>query len=565
MERLKQPWLPLYQSLAQIFYTRKADFTGNISPGEFLQADIFDNTPQFAVSVFASVCLSMLWPDAARTFNIVPAKQLKGQPGVEPYFRAVTEKMHMAMDRPEAGLQLAFMESFLDDGVFGMSGVATLEGPKDDIATPVVYEAWDVKAMYVQENNRGFIDTVYIREPKTVRQVFMEYGSGKPGDRVSAHVKEQYDQRKYDEVVEVLKVLEPKAPEKNKRGTAAMAYRSCHIDITNHIIMREGGFEEMPVAVERVFKRVGEVQGRSPGMVALPAGINLNNLSEAIILATEKQLDPPLGLLDDGRLGGGVVDTSAGALSVFNATGRLGGEKPIFPLFTVGEMQSSKELKEQLIQEIMQAFYLDRLLDLNNKTMMTAYETSVRNRLRGEATGSLFARQIMEKISPTIKRTFNVMYRGGHFGVVNKGPGAEVRRRWAAIDGKGDIVVPQIVQQAIAAGLDVYDIEYISPAQRFMQAEKLQGMFTVADGMLAVAALRPDILDNTDWDQWVRDLYKFGGAPISSLQTIDDLKKIREQAAQAQNSVTAIEAGEKMARIQRDSAAARQAIGTIGK
>jgi hypothetical protein len=44
----KTPWLVLFQALAEIFFTRKMDFTRVIIPGQFLQADVFDNTAQFA-------------------------------------------------------------------------------------------------------------------------------------------------------------------------------------------------------------------------------------------------------------------------------------------------------------------------------------------------------------------------------------------------------------------------------------------------------------------------------------------------------------------------------------
>src|SRR3990172_1686106 len=563
-EREKQPWLIHYQALAEIYLTRKADFTHAASPGDFLQDNVFDNTAQFAAYVMASTFLSMLWPDSSRTFNIKPVRRLKDQPGVEAYFRYVTEEMHTAMDRAEAGLQLAFMEHFLDQGIFGTSGVAVFEGPEDDVALPVVYEAWDVKSMCISQNAQGFVDTIYFKINRTVRQVYEEYGAGKPGDHVSAHVVEKYKAGKYEDKIGILKVIEPKKAETGKKGWAAMPVRTVHIDITNKLIMREGGFEEMPVYVARMFKRIDEIYGRSPGMIALPAAISLNGLSEAVLVATEKQLDPPLAILDDGRLGGAVVDTSAGALTVLNASGRLGGEKPIFPLFTVGEMQSAEKLKEQLIQEIMQAFFLDRLLDLNNKTMMTAFETSIRNRLRGESLGSIFSRQEKEVLTPVITRTFNIMWRRGHFGVVQKGGGAEQRQLWKSLTGKDDVIVPDIIVKAVEAGLDIYEVEYISPAKRFMQAEKLQGLFTALDSIAALVPIFPNIVHRVDADILAHDIYPLAGAPKRSLRTMDDTRRGRAAEAERQNAAVALSAGKDLAQIQRDSAQARASMGTMG-
>lgn len=561
---IKQPWLPLYQALAQLFLTRSADFTHTAAPGAFIHQETFDNTAQFAAHMFASVSLSMLWPDSSRTFNIVPKPQLKDHPGVEAYFRAVTARQQGFMDEPEAGLSLALMAHFLDDGVFGIAGLGTFE--KDDADLPVVYESWDVKSMCVSENAQGFVDRVYLTINRTVRQVYEEYGTGKPGDKISAHVAEQYKKGKYDEIVEVLKVIEPKTPEKGKKGVAAMAYRAAHIDKTNRLRMRRGGYEEMPVAVGRLFKRAGETQGRSCGMIALPDGLTLSGLVESVIIATEKQLDPPLVLLDDGRLGGAVVNTGAGEMTVINTTGRLGGEKPLDALFTVGEMQSSEKLMEKVEGKLMQAFFLDRLLDLNNKTVMTAYETSVRNRLRGESTGSIFARRIMEVLIPTIRRTFNILYRKGYFGDFPgvKGHGVELRAKWRELTGTDEMVVPDIIQKAVAAGLEIYDIEFISPAMRFIRAEKLQGLFSAQDSIAALVPIYPTMVHRVDSDKLVDDIYTLNGAPKGSLRPMDETLQVRAAEAERQNAATALAAGKDLAQIQRDSAQAKSTMGMMG-
>ena len=567
-ERRKSPWNPYYQALAEAFLRRKADFTHNAAPGDFLgQDEVFDNTGQFAAHLYASVCLSHLWPDAARTFNLVPVEQLRDYPGVEEYFRAMTRVTHTYMDRPAAGLLNAFAEYFLDNGIFGIAGVGTFDGPVDNADLPLAYEAWDIKGMCVSENAQGYVDTIYNWPRMTVRQVVEKYGSGQlPGDKISAAVKKQYEEKKYDDFVKVLVIIEPKKAEKGKRGYAAMKMRVAHIDVDNMVTMREEGQMEQSVHVGRQFKRTGEAQGRSSGMIALADAVTLDGLGESIIVATEKQLDPPLALLNDGRLGGSVVDTSAGALSVIDASGRLGNDKPIFPLFTVGEMTSTEKLIERTEGKMMQAFFLDRLLDLNNKTMMTAYETSIRNRLRGEGAGSMFSRQISEVITPTIHTSVSRLRRKGYYGMYPdtdpRGPGAEQRAKWRELTGKDEMQVPDIVLKAAAAGLPIYEIEYISPAQRFMEAEKLNGAFTAADALVALEPVMPGISDNVDKDDYARRIWKFAGAPRESLRTKDALGAYRAEQAKQQKAVQALEAGQALADIQAKSAQARVTLGT---
>lgn len=570
MKRRKQPWLDHYQRLAEIFLTRKADFTNAQCLGAFLQDNVYTNIPQFAADLHAAVFCSMLWPDAGRSFRLVPKPYLKVLTGVQEYYRAKNEWMHATMDNPEAGYTLALGEHCHEQGVFGTSGLATLEGDDDEAGgPPATYECWEVKTMYIDENRRKYVDTAYIEEVRTVRQIYDEYvGNKRPGDKISAKVMELYQQGKFDDKVIRLIVIEPNPRRKpGKKGVLAMKYSSTHIDTKNRTIMRESGFEEMPVAVVRAAKRAGEKQGRSPGMIALPAAVNLNSIAQDIIVASEQRLWPPLLVLDDGRLGGTVIDASARGTTVVNTAGRPFGEKPIQPLHVVGDEQMAKDHKAELRDEVMQAFHLDRLLDLNNKTMMTAYETSVRNRIRGESTGSMFARQIMEALIPTIRRTYNIGFRKGYFGDFPgvEGPGTVMRQKWLRVGAKDPFQVPEAVLRAVEAGLPTYDIEFISPAARFMQAEKLQGLMTSMDAKLAVASVRPDILDGTDLDEWSREIDRYAGAPSDSQRTKGDLEKYRAEIAKKQQVADTLQAGQAAADIQGKVASARATLGTANK
>lgn len=558
----KSPWNIHYQQLALSFLTRKASFTTTIQPGDFLQKDLFDNTGQFMAQTMASAFLSMMWPDCSRSMRVKPVAELEGSAGVEEYFRFVNTQMQRYMDAPRAGLALALMEHFLDQAVFGTSGVGAFDGP--DMSTPVVYEAWSTKNICVVENAQGFIDQIFMLKEFTVRQAVQEYGE----TNVSPRVLEAFKAGKLNDKIEVLIVISPR-DEKDKYaadgktrldGVLGMACQAVHIDKSNKVLMRESGYHELPVFIVRFYKTIGEAYGRSPGMVALPDTVSLNALKEAIIIAAEKQLDPPLALLDDGRLGGGTIDTSAGALNVFNPSGRVVSDKPIMPLYTVGEMESAEKLVEKFTQSITQAFYVDRLLDLNNTVQMTAYETSVRNRMRGEALGSLFARQELELFTPLIERSFNILYRKGLLGEFgDPSLAGKIRNAWNKILGKKVQAIPADVQAAIDAGLDVFEIEYISPAKRFMQSEKLQGLLTLSDFAVQNGQVIPGLLDNVSGDELIRSVEKYSGSP-KVLRTADEVQKIRADAAAQQRKMEEIEAAKGLSEVARNAGQAKQAM-----
>lgn len=558
----KQPWLIHFQAIAEAFFTRKMDFTRVIIPGQFLQADVYDNTPQFALHLAASVFLSMLWPDSARTFEIAPSRRLRDVPGIDEYFRFVTHEMHAAMDQPKAGLQVALMEYLLDLLAFGTAGIGTFANPDVEVEPeiPLLYDAWGIKNMNIAETAQGYVDTVYYVRPLTVRQLVLEYS--KAGDKIPPKVLELYNARKYTEKIDVLVVIEPQKPTPGKRGRLAMTCRTVHIAKDHGFRMRVGAYEEMPIHVGRQFKSLDEALGRSSAMMALPDAQSSNVLTEAVLVASEKQLDPPLVILDSGRLGGGVVDTSASAINVYDTGGRLGNEKPIQPLFTVGEFQHALDQLKELRNKILQAFLLDRLLDTNNTTQMTAYETSVRDKKSGQAAGGMFGRQEKEVFTPMIHRSFNEMFRKGYLGIVKDGVGARMQAKWDKIVGSNKVIVPEAVVKAYEAGLDVFEVKYVSPAKRFQQGEKLQGLMTFLDTVIALAPVFPGITDPVDTDQTILNLAKFTGAPMDEVRTKEKLIAFRAANTKKAAEEQGLNANEQKANIGLKVAQARSAMGT---
>lgn len=561
LEAKKAPLLPVYSKLSETYLGRAGNFTAESASNSpaFLENDfVFDNTGAFAAQLAASIFVAMLWPDAARSFSIKPARRLKGKPGVDEYFAFVTDEVRSAFDNPKAGWALALMEYFIEQKIFGTSGIGTFEGPASDPSLPVVFDTWGVSSLLISENAQGYVDTVYFRKRRTVRQIMQEYT--KPGDKIAKKVLELYADGKYEDEIDILQAIEPKMPKPGTKGVAAMEVGATHIDIKNKLIMREGGFEEMPVRVGRAIKIIGEPYARSEGMTARPDADSLNALTGDVLVATEKQLKPPLAVLDDGRLGGAVVDTSPDGLTVFNTSGRLGAEKPIFPLYTVGEMQSAEKQQERFEKKIMQAFGLDRLLDLNNTVQMTAYETSVRDKMRGQALGSMFSRPIVEIFNPTIERVFNILWRGGRLGVINKGMFSKIQALWNKVLGVEEILVPEVVVKAAAAGLDIFEIEYISPAQRAMQGEKLQGIITVTDIIVKIGQLVPGFVDNFDSDKIAEYTVKYGGAPGDVERTRKAVTELRANMAAAQKQQQALAAAQQLATTSRDAAQASASL-----
>lgn len=538
MESEKQLWLDHFQLIGEFIMTRKQSFTTVHTPGEFLTRELFDNTAQYTNNQMASAILGAMWPNGARSIRINPPDGFSDTKEIRKYYAFVTKQLIKHMDNPKAGLMLALTEYFVDQGAFGTSGVGTFEN--DDKITPLYYKAWDVKTMHIDEGATGFVDTIYNVVEMTIRIAAKTYGL----ENLSATSQEAFgNSKKIDDKIVIVHAIEPRMKRNpNKFGSRDKPWGSLHYEKKTGKILKESGFDEMPVAVGRMMKATGEKYGRSPGMLALPDIIELNAIWESVMVASEKELDPPLAVLDDGRLGGGDIDTSAGAINVLNVSGRINTGNPIFPLFTVKEFKGALGLIEKLVQSITQAFFIDRLLDLNNEREMTAFETSVRDRIRGESLSSLFIRQEVELFTPVIERTFNILLKKDLLGV-QRDTDAEKK----IIDaGLTPTYIPDAVVKLMASGENAYDIQYISPAKRIMQSEEVKGIFTTFDFAVANAGIAADMIDNLDTDAAIKRLSMLTGMSedmVNSLETVKALRKARSIALAKQQDLEQLKMG----------------------
>ena len=542
----KQSLKSLFQLISEYVYNRKYDGQDIPNAGIFADEDIYDNTAQRANGIMANVMVNNIWPNGPRTFSLGRTWDTPDTEEVKTYFSYVNQQMYSVMDNTKAGLQTALDEYMLDQGAFATSGIYGKE-KEDDRAVPVRYEAWSIKGRYIDEGPDGNIDTIFSEISMSVRNAVKVYGY----ENLSARVRKDFDNGDIENKVKILHVIEPRLErDKSKKGVKDMPIASIHIEVDTRKILKESGMEEMPVFIGRFSKVPGEIYGRSPAMVAMADILEINAVREAISIATEKQLDPPMAVYDDGALGAGAIDTSAGAINVFSVTGRLNAGKPIEPLYTVGELQSSYTHIDTLKETINNHFYLDRLLDFNNETRMTLGEAQLRNALRGQSLGAFYARQENEVITPMIERTFNILLKLGRLGVI-QGSKEEVEQLKR---GMQPVYIPEELVQRMMNGEDFYEITYLSPAKRTMQSEELRGIIETANFAVQVAPASPEIIDNIDFDKLIARVAKLSGAPMELIKDSDTVKKIREARAKQQEEIAKMEQARQQSEIGRNVA-----------
>ncbi len=541
-EKRKEPWLDHYQLIGEFVNNRKQNFTEHNEEGSFLSRDLYDNTALKAAETASSSILGMLWPSAAQSFELELSSNVSDNQENREYMIAATKECIAIMDDSRSGLSVALTEMMFDDVCFGTVGLGIFDtkdenkkgkkGKKSKLTDmPIRYVSWDVKTMFIDEDENKLVDTVYSKIEYTIRQLVLKYGY----ENISAANREKFDNGKELETVTVVHALEPRLEYSNtKFGNADKPIASIHFEFKSEKILRESGFDDPPVLVTRLRKAMGEVQGRSLAMAALPDIIELNTVWEILTVAAEKIADPPLAVLGDGDLGTNTINTSAGAINVLNLANRTGISKPITELTTVGDLNPLIKMVEKLEEAITNHFMIDRLLDLNNETRMTLGEANIRNELRGQSLGSLFTRKKAEIFNNMIDRSVRIFSEAGRLGVVSGSPEEED----LISQGIDPIIIPDEIARKDSLGQQTYKIKYISPAERSIKAEEVQGNLTMLDVLTSASAIDPDSVDVIDVDALVRRTSELTGASKEIINGLDIIQKIRKlksaQMAQAQ-------------------------------
>lgn len=540
-------WNQMYQILGEFVHQMKQNFQGQPANGEFLTKEIYDASGAFAASNCSSALLGMLWPgSASQAFELAPPDSLPITTEIAKFYERMNERTHQAFDDPKANLALALDEYMLDQIVFGTSGVGVDSGTESRL----LFKPYGVQEMYVCNGANGKVSRIYLLFEWEVERVVAEYGEA----NVSERVRKMYKDGKFQDKVCILHIIRPRKEIKALRGRLSMPFEGLHLEYNDCHLLREDGYNELPIPVGR-FRRLNyEEYGRSPAMNALPDIREANVLREAIIIATEKQLDPPLGILDDGMLGGNVIDTSPAAINVFNASAAVGSGNPVFPLVTIGDMNTALARLEALKETIAQHFFIDRLLDFNNDTQMTFGEAQIRDQRTNASMAAIYNRQISEVITPLIERGVAKLFRMGEFGVVR---GSEEEQD-LYLQGMDIEYIPDELADLLEKGKDIYKIVYKTKAANAAKAEEYIAIADIANFTMQSMQIDPSLKHRIDLHESIKQLGNIRGLPVGILRQDDEVDARIDAEAQQMQQMQMLQAGEQIANIADKAASADQ-------
>ena len=141
----------------------------------------------------------------------------------------------------------------------------------------------------------------------------------------------------------------------------------------------------------------------------------------------------------------------------------------------------------------------------------------------------------------------DILYGMGLLGVVDPEDKNDPKVQALIANGHTPFKIPEAVLEAQLAGIDWYDIQFISPAARIMNNEELQSTLKFISVMGEAGAISPEFIDVIDPDGTAMKLKALTATDSIVVRTQGVRDKIRKSRAQMQMEAAKIEAANTMA------------------
>jgi hypothetical protein len=513
LEGQRQNWETHWQEVADYMQPRKADVTKQRARGDKRMEQVFDSSPIQAVELLAASLHGMLTNPSTPWFTLrFKDEEIDNEDEAKLWLEASTDAMYTAFNR--SNFQQEIFELYHDLITFGTAAMF-IEEDDDDI---IKFSTRHINEVFIAENDKGRIDTIYRRFKISARAAMQKFGEAVSSDVQSAFKKDPYKE------VEILHAVYPRSDfNPNKKDKKNMPFESVYIEFKNGNELSVSGFREFPFVVPRYLKASNEIYGRSPAMTALPDVKMLNEMCKTTIKAAQKQVDPPLLVPDDGFLL--PVRTVPGGLNFY----RSGTRDRIEPLNIGANNPLGLNMEQQRRDSIRAVFYVNQLM-MQDGPQMTATEVIQRNEEKMRLLGPVLGRLQSELLKPLIDRVFAILLRN------NMLPAA-----------------PEFL-----SGRDI-EIEYVSPLAKAQKSTELQSIMRAVEILGSLANVAP-VFDYVNFDNLVKHLADIVGVPQKILKTQSQVNAERQQAAQQQEQMQQMQQLQQVAKAGGDIAPLAKAL-----
>lgn len=515
LESQRGQWESLWQELANWVMPRKADITEQQEgPDGSREAELYDGTAATSNETHANGMCAWMHPFDSPWFAYKPPPHLDGIDTVESWFSRVTEVATEVL--VASNFHTEIHEVHLDRSGFGTAALQ-VEPDFDDV---VRFESLPVGSYVIGEDSKKRVDTVGRRFELSAWAAKQKF-SGLT-DKLPAKVLECADDpARRHEKFWFRHVVKPRVSEDQGRpGALGLPWASYYLCEDGRCLVRESGFEFMPVLVTRYLRwsRGHMPYGYCPAWRAMADTRMLNHLQKHLAALVEVSAFPRMLLPGDFE---GKVDVSAYGQTFYDPS--MG--KPEEWL-TGGRYDVGVDFLQRQQEAVEKAFAVDvfRMFAETDKEM-TATEVLERRNERLVQFSPTIGRFQNELLNPVLERVFIYLVR------------RSMPLWMRGVD--GDLPLPP--EELVTAGGFEPDVDYQSRMALALRDHEGAAFLRILQIGSEAEQVIPGILDNFDLDKGFRDLARGTGVKESVIRKEKDLVEIRRMKAEQAAAAAAME------------------------
>lgn len=522
LESERGTWDSLWQDISDYVLPRKSEITEEKTADVDGFTDrIYDTTAAEANMTLAAGQFDYLI--SGKWFEYNPEGTEKVTADVRRWYQQCTQIALEELNRSNFSLEMH--ELFLDRGGFGTAGILIEEGKRSSL----YFLNLDIGTYAIDEDIEKQVDTVYRKFKLTARQAVEKFSN--PTDYLPEKLKKAAEEggKEADEKFTFLHCIEPRRERDMKRKDGVnKPVASIYVCMTGDkgTIVRESGYDEMPVAVTRYLRWGQNKYGYCPSIMALPVIKQVNMIEKYMDALAELSAFPRVLIPEDMD---GDVDLRASGVTLFDPNNPNGLPKE---WATQGRYDIGKDRSEEKRMFINSAYHVDlfRALADRDKTM-TATEVLELVEEKLINFSPTFARLKVELFDQILTRVFSILYRAGRFpdppaGVFDATPTGESVLRLPAVS-------------------------YTSKMAMAMKALENKNFLQFLDMTVGLLGIKPEAADWINGDGAIQKMAaNIGVSPdfMNDEETVDTIRQARAEAEQAQAAMAAAREGSEVAR-----------------
>ena len=480
-----------------------------------------DSTAALALSRFGAILDSLLTPRNNFWHGLeANDEKLNTNRNVKLWFEDTTKRLFKARYAPTANFSSQNQMVFKQLGAFGTASMFIDRYIGNDGTKGLRYKALPLGEVYIKENHQGQVDGFVRVFYLTARQAYQKFGEKIP-DTIRGKLSVAPEQK-----FKFLHCVKPRSDwEPGQAGVKGKLYGSYYVAQDGMKLVQEGGYNTFPLPTTRYEQYPGEIYGRGPGTLVLPAIKTLNATKRIMLKQGHRSVDPVILTHDDGVAG---FSQRPGALNpgMVTADG-----KPLAHVLPVGNIAVGKDLMDDE-RAVINDVFLVRLFQvlLEDPKVLTATQVVEMANEKGILLAPTIGGQQSGYLGPTIDRELDVL---SDLGMLLPMP-------------------PELVE---ARG--EYHVTYTSPFSKAARSQEVSGLLRTIEGVLEVVNVtqNPEPLDHFNWDTIVPEMADIQAVPTRWMNGSDVVMAKRQQRAQQQQQQNDIQAAPGAAAIMKAQAA----------